>query len=181
MATETVAAISPVIHVPADLQVTPNDESPKHGLSVRCFSSTVISAPLDAVWGSLRCFTFPAKLLPDIIETCAMEGDVAATTVGGVRKMRWRTGEEQTHTLLALDDLQHKATWEVSSSLAPTEASAIISHIHCLPVSDTKNTYIEWCTEFSSDVDGSVLSYHHKANQNTLKDICDYFQKDTEV
>jgi len=170
MSEMTTSNESPVL----EFEVAP--KMPKKGLAVRCASSAVIAAPLDVVWCFVRNFTFPATLLPDIIESVAMQEGAASTQVGGVRVMRWKSGEEQKHQLLALDDLEHRISWEISSSLVPIEASAYISHIRCMPVTANKSTYIEWATDFSSDVDGDVVCFRQKANQKNLDDLATYFE-----
>ncbi|KAK3242813.1 hypothetical protein CYMTET_47510 [Cymbomonas tetramitiformis] len=147
----------------------------KSGLAVRAMASAVITAPVIMVWNEVRHFTFPGKLIPDLVEVCAMEEGAATTQVGAVRQMTWKTGESQSHRLLALDDLEHKMSWEVERSSVPTEASAIISHIRLLKVTEDDFTFIEWTTEFSSDVEGDVVTFYQKANHETLQDIIRYF------
>ena len=144
------------------------------GLAVRAHASCVIPAPLRDVWAALRRFTWPAELL-SFVAVCEMLDGAAPTEVGGVREMRWKTGERQRSRLLALSDLEHSVSWELEWSLAPAEAAAIVSEIKCLPVTEDDFTFVSWTTEFSADASAELINQTTSGNQETLADIERHF------
>jgi len=157
-----------------DFEVVPNGSS--KALTPRCISSDTVAAPVDVVWKFIRDFTFPGKLLSDgVIESCDMVDNAAHTEVGAIRVVKWKSGEMQKHQLMALDDHKRYACWEIYHSTVPIEASAAVSSISARGVTSCKHTFIEWTTEFSSDVSGDLVSFTQKANQKTLSDMVAYF------
>jgi len=76
-------------------------------MSTQAKASTVISLPISEVWKSLRDFTFPEKLLKTHIESCTMENSSSSHEVGGLRTIKWKSGDIRTDRLLCLDDLHY--------------------------------------------------------------------------
>lgn len=141
-------------------------------MATYALASAVFEVPIEELWCHLRDFSFPAKLLPSVIDKVELEGvNVTGSTVGVVRKMIWKNGEIARHHLLALSDQHFYAVWELVESQPPSEVSAVISQIKCYRISENNQTLVEWSSEYSADAPSDLPSFDQKAFQNNLAEI----------
>jgi glutathione S-transferase len=138
-------------------------------MSTRAVASAVISLPIDRVWHVLRDFCAIKKLVHGII-SCELE-DGKPQTVGVVRTMKWEGGEIRRHRLIEHSDIFHKITWELIESDPPTETLGQISRVHCIRVTETNSTYVEWSGEFSSGTPIDFVLFEQRAYHRNLADI----------
>lgn len=152
-----------------------NLEPAKRGLLARAESSAVVPCALADVWEVLRKFTWPARVLPQLVKEAEMEADARPTEVGAVRTLTWHSGEWQRQRLLELSDLTHSTTWEVEASSSPLEASAQQSSLRLMRVTEDNFCFIQMITEFSSDASADLVTWQSKAQDQTLQEIIEYF------
>eukprot|EP01133_Synstelium_polycarpum_P010590 gene10590-12322_t len=143
-------------------------------MSTRAFASSVIPVPVEKVWKVLREFTFPSQVL-STIECATMEDGASPCCVGGVRVLKWKTGEIRKSRLLELSDINNTIIWEVIESNPPSEVTATLNSIRLHRVADTNQTLITWEGEFSSDVEASLINFEQKSYQVNLQEIKKFF------
>jgi len=133
-------------------------------------ASAVIPVPIEKVWAALRDFTFPARLFTTI-DSATLEEGATPTSVGGVRVLRWKTGEIQKQRLLELSDLERRAVWETIHSEPEHEVSAVLTTLQAHRITENNATLVSWSAEYSADVKGDFIQFQQKAFAKNLEDI----------
>jgi hypothetical protein len=142
-------------------------------MSTTAVASGIIPFPIETVWKQIRQFDFPARLLTQTIAKVELEEHANATTVGGVRKITWKNGQWRRQRLIELSDQYHRITWETIEADPPTETSAIITTVKLYRVTETNSTLLEWSSDFSADVKGSLVVFEQKSYLENIREIRD--------
>jgi len=140
-------------------------------MSTSVRASAVFPVPLERVWKELRDFSFPGKLLPTLIASVKIVEGHSAFEVGAIREIKWKSGERRKQRLLELSDQFHRMTWETIDAEPPSETSAAITTLRLFRITETNGTLVEWGSEFSADVSGSLIKFEQKAYHDTLAEI----------
>ncbi len=114
---------------------------------VNLFVSTVIDAPIEAVWEIVRDFNGHDRWHPAVADS-AMERGAPTDRVGGVRRFHLVGGEELREQLLTLSD----ADMELSYCLLDTPVPLFnyVAHVRLLPVTDGDMTFFQWKSSFDT-------------------------------
>src|SRR5262245_19455400 len=112
---------------------------------VQVRQSTVIDAPVDAVWRVLRDFNGHDRWHP-AIATSAIEGGQPVDMVGALRRFRMADGGELREQLLSLSDENRTLTCCLLE--APLPLMGYVATIRLRPVTDGDRTFWEWRSEF---------------------------------
>ncbi|CAN5171165.1 hypothetical protein BH10PSE7_BH10PSE7_10940 [soil metagenome] len=112
---------------------------------VRIRQSTIIDAPLDAVWSVLRDFNGHDRWHPAIASS-EIEQDDPADTVGSVRHFRLADGSELREQLLSLSDKECSLAYCLLE--APLPLMGYVASMRLKPVTDGARTFWEWRSEF---------------------------------
>ena len=107
--------------------------------------STVIDAPIDAVWGMLRDFNGHERWHPAVAESRIEEGR-RPDEIGCVRRFRLTSGGELREQLLRLSDRDHSFTYCILE--APIPLIDYVAILRLKPVTDGRRTFWEWSSEF---------------------------------
>lgn len=107
--------------------------------------STIIDAPVDAVWRILRDFNGHDRWHP-AVATSALEDGRPTDAVGAVRRFRLSDGGELREQLLTLSDAAHTLTYCILE--APLPLMGYVATIRLKPVTDGDRTFWEWRSEF---------------------------------
>lgn len=106
--------------------------------------STVIDAPVDAVWAVLRDFNGHDTWHPTVAASALVDGPT--DRVGCERDFRLADGARVRERLLRLDDRARSFTYAISESDAPLEG--YVAHVALKPVTDGDRTFWEWRSTF---------------------------------
>jgi len=100
-----------------------------------------ISAPADTVWQMLYDFGGLEKLLPDMIETCVVEG----AGLGATRDIVLKDGGSAFETMSRLDEAGKNFDYTLDRSTLPLE-----NYVATVKVSDADggNCQIDWSSQF---------------------------------
>jgi hypothetical protein len=124
-------------------------------------SSTVIEAPVDAVWALLKNFANVSRWHPDVMES-PIENDGTGQTPGDIRSLKLRDGTPVRERLLAISNESMSYTYSVIEAPLP-----ISNHSSAVSISATPDnrTAITWTAEFSVDdgADASAIALGMKA------------------
>jgi Polyketide cyclase / dehydrase and lipid transport len=138
----------------------------------RVTSSSVIRAPTDAVWATIRDFNALPQWHPAVMSSEVEEGS-APDRVGCVRSVELVGGAKVRERLLALSDANHSVTFSILSSPMPVEN--LVSTLRLLPISDCGGTFIEWMAEFEvrpdheAEMRRTISEDLHQAGFSALK------------
>jgi hypothetical protein len=109
------------------------------------FTSTVIPAPVDQIWGFLRDFARVDAWHPDVTNV-SIEGTDAGPRAGQERTITLRDGSVMRERLLALDDVQHSYQYSLIES--PLPVSEHSSTVALFPVTTDDATFVTWSADF---------------------------------
>jgi hypothetical protein len=116
----------------------------------RVYTSSVINAPADRVWGRVRDFNGLPNWHPAIAESRIENGE-PADKVGCVRDFRLRNGDRLREKLLGLSDFDMFCTYSILES--PMGVENYVATLRLTPVTDGNRTFAEWTAEFDCPVE----------------------------
>ncbi|HYG86594.1 MAG TPA: SRPBCC family protein [Azospirillum sp.] len=115
---------------------------------VKVYTSTVIDAPADRVWATVRDFNG----LPSWTEFAAesrIEGGEPSDKVGCIRNFSLKGGGTIRERLLTLSDYDYQCTYSILDS--PLGVHNYIATLKLSPVTDGERTFAEWSADFDCD------------------------------
>jgi NADPH:quinone reductase-like Zn-dependent oxidoreductase len=113
---------------------------------VKVLRSTIIDAPIDAVWEILRDFNSHERWHP-AVSASRIEAGRISDEIGCVRDFRLTTGGALREQLLSLSDRDHTLSYCILD--APMPLHGYVAHIRLTPVTDGDRTF--WCWESKFD------------------------------
>lgn len=114
---------------------------------VRIVASTVIEAPVGAVWEIVRDFNGHDRWHPAVADS-TMERGAPTDRVGGVRRFHLADGSELREQLLALDDAEMTMSYCLLDT--PVPLFNYVAHVRLLPVTDGDMTFWQWASRFDT-------------------------------
>lgn len=114
----------------------------------RVYISSVIGAPADRIWQTVRDFNALPDWVPAVRES-RIEGGQPSDQVGCVRAFRLEDGGFLRERLLALSDYDYSVTYSILES--PMGVENYIATLKLVPVTDGGRTFAEWTAEFDCD------------------------------
>ncbi|KNC77137.1 hypothetical protein SARC_10396 [Sphaeroforma arctica JP610] len=120
--------------------------------TTRVHESCVIKAPIEKIWTSVRNgqFTFWSSLKS--AEVSGVEGQV-----GGTITLTFKDDTVQVVKILEISDYLHTLTYELVSSEPAISVMSAIHTIKLNKVTVDNSTFCEWISDYSSDVNQSVI------------------------
>lgn len=109
------------------------------------YTSSVIGAPAERVWATIRDFNALPDWHPGIAES-RIEGGAPADQVGCVRAFRLQDGGFIRERLLALSDYDFSCSYSILES--PMGVENYIASLKLTPVTDGARCFAEWSAEF---------------------------------
>ena len=114
---------------------------------VKVVRSTVLKAPVDAVWDVLRDFNGHDRWHP-AVATSQMERGESSDRVGAVRRFRLQDGSELREQLLTMSDLEQSFSYCLLDT--PIPLFNYVAHVRLFPVTDEDWTMWEWESRFDT-------------------------------
>lgn len=112
------------------------------------FVSSVVNAPVEKVWTTIRRFDAPAHWLP-FVKSSPIEDGGDPTRVGCIRVLTQTDGEVFREVLLALSDAERSYSYTFASSPVPVRNHQ--TTLRVLPITDGNRSYVEWSSRFEID------------------------------
>ena len=113
----------------------------------RVVRSTVMDAPVEAVWEVIRDFNGHDRWHPAVAESHVERGR-PSDCVGCVRNFRLASGENLREQLLTLSDLEMSFTYCLLDT--PVPLLNYVAHVRLIPVTDGNRTFWEWESRFDT-------------------------------
>ena len=111
----------------------------------KAYASTIIDAPVEAVWATARDFGALSAWLP-AVERSYIEDGRDPDSVGCVRRLHLRGGGGCTERLLALDDSRYSFTYAFVEPAFPVRD--YVSTLELIPVTNGDRTFAQWSGSF---------------------------------
>ena len=115
----------------------------------RAYASTILKAPVQAVWSLVRDFNGLPNWAPAIARS-KIESGLDADVVGCVRSFYTKDGANIRERLLALDDAHYTFTYNFEKPAFPVKN--YIATLRLYPVTHTDETFAEWSATFDEAV-----------------------------
>jgi NADPH:quinone reductase-like Zn-dependent oxidoreductase len=114
---------------------------------VHVHRSTIIDAPVDAVWALLRDFNGHERWHPAIAES-RIEGGRRTDQLAAVRNFALRQGGRLRERLIALSDRDRTLTYAILDS--PLPLFGYVASMRAKAVTDGRRTFLEWWSDFET-------------------------------
>ena len=114
----------------------------------RVFVSSVVDAPAEQVWATIRGFDAVADWLP-FVKSSPIEDGGDPTRVECVRVLTQTDGEVFREVLVALSDAERFYSYTFVSSPVPVRNHR--TTLRVLPITDGNRSYVEWSSTFEID------------------------------
>lgn len=114
---------------------------------VKVVKSTVLDAPVDAVWEVLRDFNGHDKWHP-AVATSQIERGRDSDRVGCIRRFKLEDGSELREQLLTLSDIEQTFSYCLLDT--PVPLFNYVAHVRLLPVTDRDRTFWQWDSRFDT-------------------------------
>jgi hypothetical protein len=115
---------------------------------VKVYTSSVIDAPADRVWATVRDFNALPQWHPAIRDS-RIEGNHPSDKIGCIRNFNLKDGGNIRERLLALSDYDFTCTYAILES--PMGVSDYIATLKLSPITDGNRTFAEWTAEFDCE------------------------------
>jgi uncharacterized protein YndB with AHSA1/START domain len=113
----------------------------------RVVRSTVIDAPVEAVWAVLRDFNGHDQWHPAVAESHIERGQTS-DRIGCVRRFKLRDGSELRERLLTLSDADMAFSYCLLET--PVPLLNYVAHVRLAPVTDGDRTFWHWESRFDT-------------------------------
>lgn len=114
---------------------------------VKVYRSTVLEAPVEAVWDLLRDFNGHDRWHPAVADSQIERGN-PSDKVGCVRRFHLADGAELREQLLTLSDMETAFSYCLLET--PIPLLNYVAHVRLLPVTDGDATFWEWECRFDT-------------------------------
>jgi hypothetical protein len=115
---------------------------------VKVYISSVIAAPANRVWATVRDFNALPKWHPAIADS-RIEGGQPSDKIGCIRNFNLKDGGNIREQLLALSDFDYSCTYSILES--PMGVRDYMATLKLTPVTDGERSFAEWEAEFECD------------------------------
>jgi hypothetical protein len=111
----------------------------------RAYASTILDAPIETVWATIRDFNGLPTWHPAIAKS-EIEDGLDSDVVGCIRRFWLQDGTMVRERLLSLDDRNTRFTYNFETPAFPV--TNYVAGITLLPVTKTNQTFAEWHATF---------------------------------
>lgn len=111
----------------------------------RAFASTIVDAPVEAVWAVARDFNGLPDWNPGVIDS-EIEDGLDSDVVGCVRSFHLADGTHVRERLLSLDDSRYTFSYNFETPAFPIEN--YFAELEMIPVTKTDQTFVQWWATF---------------------------------
>ena len=114
----------------------------------RIFVSSVVNAPAEKVWATIRRFDAVVDWLP-FVKSSPIEDGGDPARVGCIRVLTQTDGEVFREVLVALSDAERFYSYTFVSSPVPVRNH--LTTLRVLPITSGDRAYVEWSSRFEID------------------------------
>lgn len=116
----------------------------------KAYASTIIKAPVEAIWSIVRDFNALPLWNPAVTDS-EIEDGLASDVVGCVRSFHLGDGTHVRERLLSLDDSRYCFTYNFETPAFPVEN--YVAGMELIPVTNGDHTFVQWWADFDEKPD----------------------------
>lgn len=138
----------------------------------RTYQSTVVEAPADDVWETLRDF-HDLSWAPEVVESCEALGDARGDEPGARRLLNGAFEE----TLLELSDVDRRLRYSIDDGPSPVSSAEVSNYVGTVrvhPVTDVDASFVEWSSRWDGN-DREAEEFCHGIYVGLLQALSDHF------
>jgi uncharacterized protein YndB with AHSA1/START domain len=111
----------------------------------RAYASTILDAPIETVWATIRDFNGLPSWHPAIAKS-EIEGGLDSDVVGCIRRFWLQDGAMVRERLLSFDDRMTSFSYNFETPAFPVKN--YVARVRLMPVTKTGHTFAEWEAHF---------------------------------
>jgi hypothetical protein len=122
-----------------------------------CYNSTIVNAPADKVWATLRKF-HDFSWAKGVVEKCEPQGAMPPDKPGAQRVLNGAIHE----TLVSLDDQARVMTYSIDDGPVPLARDAMsryVGRVRVAPVTENGSAFVEWESAYETKDDQAVAAF----------------------
>lgn len=122
-----------------------------------CYNSTVVNAPRDKVWDSIKDF-HNLSWAESVITKVDVIGRKAGHEIGATRKLN----DAFLETLVSVNKDEYTFTYSIDNGPEPLSKDSVSNYlgtVHLYPVTDSNTTFVEWTSSYESDSEQEVADF----------------------
>jgi len=138
-----------------------------------CYNSTVINAPADKVWETVKDF-HDLSWSKSVVEDVQKVGDKAGDQAGAKRVLNNAFQE----TLLSIDDEDKTFTYSIDDGPGPVSKENVngyVGEVKVFPVSDSNASFVIWRSDWESAKEENVAEFCDPIYHALLQDLKSHF------
>lgn len=124
--------------------------------ATRQTETAVINGQADVFWGKIRDLKWDELWSERVASVDWLDGE--AGKIGSTFKINFKDGTNWTYILCELSDLHRLVTWELVAAEPAVTHSSQIGTIKVKRVTASDQTFVQWTTDFSSDVTAAIIA-----------------------
>ena len=117
--------------------------------------STVLPVSIEKAWGVFKTFNL-SKVLPSHIKSSEFTIG-APNQLDSIVRITYADGAVWELRINEISDPKHTIGYQVISTEPAHQATSIVGRFKFHSVTDENQTFLEWTTEYSNDVDANVI------------------------
>ncbi len=117
--------------------------------------SCVLPGKIDTVWEKFRYWKLETMAPSIVTSTEWTDGD--AGRVDSVVKISYANGASWFWRVTELSERNHTLAYELVAAEPATSVSSIVGEMKLSAITDSDQTFLEWSTEYSNDVDAEFI------------------------
>jgi hypothetical protein len=117
--------------------------------------SCVIPVSIEKSWGVFKSFKLD-KVLPTHLKSSEFVSG-GPNQLDSVVRLTYADGAVWQLRINEISDVKHTLGYQVISTEPAHQVTSIIGRFKFHPVTDENQTFLEWTTEYSNDVDANVI------------------------
>ena len=122
-----------------------------------CYNSTVVNAPREKVWDSIKDFHNLSWAEP-VITKVDVIGEKAGHEIGAARLLN----DAFLETLVSVNKDEYTFTYSIDDGPEPLSKDAKLNYfgtVRLYPVTDSNTTFVEWTSTYESNDDQAVADF----------------------
>jgi hypothetical protein len=138
----------------------------------RIFVSSVVEAPVEKVWATIRRFDAVAEWLP-FVKSSPIEDGGDPTRVGCVRALTQTDGEIFREVLVALSDAERSYSYTFVRSPVPVRNHQ--TTLRVLAITDGNRSYVAWSSRFDPQHEAQLVDLMNRNFLAGLRNLAKNF------
>ncbi len=138
-----------------------------------CYNSTVVNAPREKVWDSIKDF-HNLSWAGAVITKVDIIGEKTGHEIGATRKLN----DAFLETLVSVNEDEFTFTYSIDDGPEPLSKDSVSNYlgaVHLYPVTDSNTTFVEWTSSYESASEQAVADFCNPIYVALLDELKSFF------